>query len=139
MPEGRFISKTIAHSEDLAGVSFHADYLFTRCIPHLDREGRMNGNAELVKAIAVPLRKEITAETIPALLAELADARPAEVAYVGDRADNDVLPALAAGLVAFHLRRGPWGRLQETPEGAVAIDSLLEVRAYVGATSAVGA
>ena len=72
-------------------------------------------------------------------LAELADARPAEVAYVGDRADNDVLPALAAGLVAFQLRRGPWGRLQETPEGAVAIDSLLEVRAYVGATSAVGA
>jgi HAD superfamily hydrolase (TIGR01509 family) len=72
-------------------------------------------------------------------LAELADARPAEVAYVGDRADNDVLPALAAGLVAFHLRRGPWGRLQETPEGAVAIDSLLEVPAYLGATSAVGA
>ncbi|HET7367181.1 MAG TPA: HAD family hydrolase [Gaiella sp.] len=72
-------------------------------------------------------------------LAKLADARPAEVAYVGDRADNDVLPALAAGLVAFHLRRGPWGRLQETPEGAVAIDSLLEVPAHVGATSAVGA
>lgn len=38
-----------------------------------------------------------------------------EVAYVGDRADNDVRPALAAGLVAVHLRRGPWEQLQSTP------------------------
>jgi FMN phosphatase YigB (HAD superfamily) len=72
-------------------------------------------------------------------LLSLAGARPGEVAYVGDRVDNDVLPALAAGLVAFHVRRGPWGRLQQTPQGAIAIDSLLEVPAYLGATSAVGA
>jgi HAD superfamily hydrolase (TIGR01509 family) len=72
-------------------------------------------------------------------LVDLAGASPDEVAYVGDRVDNDVLPALAAGLVALHLRRGPWGRLQETPQGAIAVDSLLEVPAYLGATSAVGA
>jgi len=72
-------------------------------------------------------------------LVALAGASPDEVAYVGDRVDNDVLPALAAGLVALHLRRGPWGRLQETPQGAIAVDSLLEVPAYLGATSAVGA
>jgi HAD superfamily hydrolase (TIGR01662 family) len=72
-------------------------------------------------------------------LVSLARARSDEVAYVGDRVDNDVLPALAAGLVAFHLRRGPWGRLQETPQGAIAVDSLLEVPAQLGATSAVGA
>lgn len=71
-------------------------------------------------------------------LVSLAGARPDEVAYVGDRADNDALPALGAGLVAFHLRRGPWGRLQETPPGAIAIDSLLEVPAHLSATSAVG-
>ena len=35
---------------------------------------------------------------------------PAErIAYVGDRVDNDVLPARAAGMIAVHLRRGPWG------------------------------
>lgn len=34
---------------------------------------------------------------------------PSEVAYVGDRLDNDVLPALDAGLVAAFIRRGPWG------------------------------
>ena len=38
---------------------------------------------------------------------------PGEIAYVGDRVDNDVIPAAAAGLVAVHLRRGPWGRLQD--------------------------
>jgi len=58
---------------------------------------------------------------------ELAGCSPGEVAYVGDRVDNDVLPALAAGLVAVHLRRGPWGRLQSTPASAVAIDSLSEL------------
>ena len=67
--------------------------------------------------------------TFFAKLAELAGLPPAEVAYVGDRADNDARPALAAGLVAVHLRRGPWGLLQETPEGARAIDSLAELPA----------
>jgi HAD superfamily hydrolase (TIGR01509 family) len=58
---------------------------------------------------------------------ELAGCAPAEVAYVGDRVDNDVLPTLAAGLLAVHVRRGPWGRLQETPAGVPAIDSLSEL------------
>jgi HAD superfamily hydrolase (TIGR01662 family) len=52
---------------------------------------------------------------------------PAELAYVGDRVDNDVVPALAAGLVAVHVRRGPWGRLQMSPAGAVVIESLDEL------------
>lgn len=56
---------------------------------------------------------------------ELAGCSPGEVAYVGDRVDNDVLPAADAGLVAVHVRRGPWGRLQRTPpEAAIAIDDL---------------
>lgn len=49
------------------------------------------------------------------------------LAYVGDRVDNDVLPALEAGIVAVHLRRGPWGRLQASPPGAISIDSLTEL------------
>jgi len=31
------------------------------------------------------------------------------IAYVGDRLDNDVLPARAAGMLTVFLRRGPWG------------------------------
>jgi FMN phosphatase YigB (HAD superfamily) len=58
---------------------------------------------------------------------ELAGCAPEHVAYVGDRVDNDVLPALRAGLVAVHVRRGPWGRLQRTPDGALGVDSLAEL------------
>ena len=45
-------------------------------------------------------------------------AEPGRVAYVGDRVDNDVVPAAAAGMVAVHLRRGPWGVLQAGWPGA---------------------
>ena len=37
---------------------------------------------------------------------------PARVCYVGDRIDNDVVPARRAGLRSCWLRRGPWGHLQ---------------------------
>ena len=49
----------------------------------------------------------------------LTGADPANLAYVGDRIDNDVLPALAAGMRAVWLRRGPWGRIQRLPAGVV--------------------
>jgi FMN phosphatase YigB (HAD superfamily) len=56
---------------------------------------------------------------------------PERIAYVGDRLDNDVLPARAAGMVAVHVRRGPWGYLHaRRPEAAQAhlrIDSLDEL------------
>jgi len=32
-----------------------------------------------------------------------------EIAYVGDRLDNDIAPAAEAGLFTVWLRRGPWG------------------------------
>ena len=41
----------------------------------------------------------------------------ASVAYVGDRVDNDVEPAAAAGMRAVWIRRGPWGFLHEDREG----------------------
>jgi HAD superfamily hydrolase (TIGR01549 family) len=71
-----------------------------------------------------------------AAAADLAGVPVREVAYVGDRIDNDVLPAAAAGLVPVLLRRGPWGYLHaRRPEAARAtiIDSLLELpRVLVG-------
>jgi FMN phosphatase YigB (HAD superfamily) len=68
-----------------------------------------------------------------ARIVQEAGVRPSEIAYVGDRADNDAAPALAAGLVAVHVRRGPWGRLQPTPEGAIPITSLAELPAVLAA------
>ncbi|MEA2994122.1 MAG: hypothetical protein QOD40_3042 [Alphaproteobacteria bacterium] len=43
-------------------------------------------------------------------LAELAGAVPSQIAYVGDRLDNDVLPAREIGMISVFLQRGPWGQ-----------------------------
>jgi HAD superfamily hydrolase (TIGR01509 family) len=66
-------------------------------------------------------------------VADEAGATPAEIAYVGDRVDNDVEPALAAGMVAVHLRRGPWGHLHEPPAAALRIGGLDELPEALGA------
>jgi HAD superfamily hydrolase (TIGR01549 family) len=53
---------------------------------------------------------------------------PADVAYVGDRPDNDVRPAAAAGMRAVWLRRGPWGVIApEAPEAHLVVGSLAEL------------
>jgi RimJ/RimL family protein N-acetyltransferase len=50
-------------------------------------------------------------------------------AYVGDRLDNDILPAKAAGMLAVFVRRGPWGEGHSTrPESATA-DAAIETLA----------
>jgi FMN phosphatase YigB (HAD superfamily) len=70
----------------------------------------------------------------PAFFAAVADivgVEPRGIAYVGDRVDNDVLPARRAGMVAVHIRRGPWGHLHaRLPRAACAdirIGSLAEL------------
>jgi HAD superfamily hydrolase (TIGR01509 family) len=65
-------------------------------------------------------------------VAEEAGADPTEIAYVGDRVDNDVEPALAAGMIAVHVRRGPWGILHEPPASALRIESLAELPETLG-------
>nr|WP_205574310.1 HAD family hydrolase [Streptomyces scabiei] len=42
---------------------------------------------------------------------EAAQAPAARTVYVGDHPANDTYPAKEAGLLAAHLRRGPWGHL----------------------------
>jgi FMN phosphatase YigB (HAD superfamily) len=49
-----------------------------------------------------------------------------EILYVGDRVDNDVVPALAAGLHAVRIRRGAHAETA-SPQGTVTIDSLAEL------------
>ena len=63
-----------------------------------------------------------------ALLVRRAGVPPERIAYIGDRVDNDVLPAAVAGLRPVHLRRGPWGviqaRDQEVRRAALQVDRL---------------
>jgi FMN phosphatase YigB (HAD superfamily) len=60
----------------------------------------------------------------------------AAIAYVGDRLDNDVLPARAAGMVAVFVRRGPWGWIQAptgtVPGASIVVDSLEELPISLG-------
>jgi HAD superfamily hydrolase (TIGR01662 family) len=61
-------------------------------------------------------------------LAEMG-AEPAQVAYVGDRLDNDVRPSAAAGMRPVWVRSGPWGVIGggEVPAGALVVDSLTQL------------
>lgn len=56
---------------------------------------------------------------------------PSEIAYVGDRLDNDIRPAAAAGMQAIFVRRGPWGWIQQPtgspPEAVLTVESLAEL------------
>lgn len=64
------------------------------------------------------------------ILELMGDPPPASVAYVGDRVDNDVVPSAAAGMRAVWIRRGPWGAIQELPDGvepALTVTSLDEL------------
>ena len=62
-------------------------------------------------------------------LALLGRPDPSDVAYVGDRVDNDVVPAAEAGMRAVWLRRGPWGVIPtEAPsQAALVVTSLAEL------------
>jgi HAD superfamily hydrolase (TIGR01549 family) len=54
---------------------------------------------------------------------------PANVAYVGDRLDNDVRPSASAGMRPVWLRRGPWGLIVDDtpPAGTLVVRSLSEL------------
>jgi FMN phosphatase YigB (HAD superfamily) len=64
-------------------------------------------------------------------IVEEARAPAREIAYVGDRLDNDVLPAVDAGMTGVFLRRGPWGRVHaswpDVRRATACIDSLNEL------------
>lgn len=65
-----------------------------------------------------------------------------EIAYVGDRLDNDVLPACRAGLVGVFLRRGPWGFVHatrpEAGEADIRLESLAELPDALALVSSAG-
>jgi HAD superfamily hydrolase (TIGR01662 family) len=57
---------------------------------------------------------------------------PADVVYVGDRPDNDIKPAAAAGMRTIWLRRGPWGLIwEDAPEANLVVGTLEEAAARV--------
>lgn len=86
------------------------------------------GAVEQVRKLGLPLEMYGSsanwgvAKPDPRFFARIAselELEPAQIVYVGDRLDNDVLPAQDAGMHAVFIRRGPWGYLHATwPEMA---------------------
>jgi FMN phosphatase YigB (HAD superfamily) len=131
------------HSEHFERADFYPDAI--PCLHTLRRAGYRIGLAgnqpegveELLRALDLPADMiassagwgvEKPSPDFFARVAELAGVPPSEIAYVGDRVDNDVAPAAAAGMLAVFLRRGPWGFLQaDHPDAArahIRLDSL---------------
>lgn len=68
------------------------------------------------------------------MLIEVSGHQPHEIAYVGDRLDNDIRPAIEAGLAAIWIRRGPWAYVAPTHDDLPpAAPSLIDI-----ATSLIG-
>ena len=69
-----------------------------------------------------------------AKLIAMADMPPHDIAYVGDRLDNDILPARAAGMMTVFLLRGPWAKVHaHKPEAALADITLSNLSDLAGA------
>lgn len=96
--------------------------------------------AEVIKGLGIPL--DLVAMSAawglhkpdPAFFERIArelELPAAEIAYVGDRVDNDVRPARAAGMTSVFLRRGPWAWIragrEDPPDADVVIGSLAEL------------
>ena len=64
-----------------------------------------------------------------AALQRMGDPAAADVAYVGDRLDNDIHPATAAGMRPVWIRRGPWAAIttDTPPPGTLIVNSLDEL------------
>jgi FMN phosphatase YigB (HAD superfamily) len=58
------------------------------------------------------------------------------IAYIGDRLDNDVLPARAAGMLGVFIRRGPWGVIHGAAAQAAEAD--LQIETLAGLAEALG-
>ena len=73
-------------------------------------------------------------------LAALAQVETRDIAYVGDRLDNDVMPARAAGMSAVFLLRGPWAGIHAgKPEAALADLTLTALNDLPDAIARLGA
>ncbi len=82
----------------------------------------------------------------PAFFHHVAEAVPADVdetLYVGDRVDNDMCPAVAAGMHTALVRRGPWATIQWKSKEAeklptFRVESLLELSGLIKQFNATG-
>lgn len=90
---------------------------------------------ESLMAMDLPIRSIINSsdlgidkpeERFFAAVASAVAVEESRILYVGDRLDNDVLPARAAGMRTVLMRRGPWGYLHATRPSASSADAICD-------------
>jgi len=59
-------------------------------------------------------------------IAAAAGMEPGAILYVGDRLDNDIVPAREAGMHTAFIRRGPWGYIHAKWQNATVADISLD-------------
>jgi FMN phosphatase YigB (HAD superfamily) len=113
-------------SWDLDGRDLYADAV--PCLQELRADGWrivVGGNQpaafqRLVERLGLPVDLVTSSGSVGArkpdpafftAVAALAGVTPQNCIHVGDRVDNDVVGARAAGMLPVHVRRGPWGLL----------------------------
>jgi HAD superfamily hydrolase (TIGR01549 family) len=105
--------------------------------------------AAQLRALALPVDDLVTSDELgvekpdpaffAAVLARIGASASSAVLYVGDRVDNDVVPAFEARLATCWLTRGPWGQLQEMPDDVepdLVLESLAELPTLLAAWDA---
>ncbi|MFC1946086.1 hypothetical protein ACFLW1_02685 [Chloroflexota bacterium] len=70
---GRMLAPTISVSERVAALTIKAALLFTWMLSHADDQGRLSGDPNTVKALIVPLRRDISVEDVERALSDLED------------------------------------------------------------------
>lgn len=58
MASGRFLSTSVSEDVRLNGISVEAQMLYLMTIPHLDRDGIINGNPSVLRGRVCPLRED---------------------------------------------------------------------------------
>jgi HAD superfamily hydrolase (TIGR01509 family) len=119
------------------------------CLHTLARDGwriLVGGNQpasfqRLVEQLELPVHLVTSSESLGAAkpdsrfftaIAAAGGVAPAQCVHVGDRVDNDVVAARAAGMVPVHVRRGPWGVLHsDDPAVDLQVQSLAELPALL--------
>ena len=88
MPRGRFLSRDVSTSERLANLrTDFARLLWSWCVPHTDRDGRLPGSSRVLRATVVPML-DVSNDDVGEAVADLVRCRLA-VLY-----DSDGTPAL---------------------------------------------
>jgi FMN phosphatase YigB (HAD superfamily) len=137
--EGQLLREA-GRNDDFGKEDLYADAV--PCLQELRRSGRMLGLAgnqpkRMVPALAgLGLPVDVIASSAEwdlwkpdraffRRIVQEANLPASSIAYVGDRVDNDVVPAAEVGLATIFLVRGPWGFLQRDDPGARAARAVI--------------